>query len=263
MTLHSGPGWLLINTFAKWPLAAAAISGCVYYGSAFIENTDMPIVSVTFDDGNYSIHEKAFPYMKSKSIVATTFPTGENIGEETYVSFEDLKEEVKEGWEVGSHTITHVDLTTISELEVYKELTKSKKFLEDGVGMPIFSFASPFGEFNDSVIDAVESVYDNHVNAYSEYKGMNFRDTFDRYNIHRLDVTEDVSAKYVCDVIKNLKNKDEWFVILFHDIIDEKPVLPDGKWQTSYEKFTTIIDCIDQSDVKDVTISEGVYLMEN
>ena len=45
MTLHSGPGWLLINTFAKWPLAAAAISGCVYYGSVFIESTVLPIVT--------------------------------------------------------------------------------------------------------------------------------------------------------------------------------------------------------------------------
>lgn len=57
----------------------------------------------------------------------------------------------KKGMEIGAHTLTHPVLTKLHPDSVFKELTESKKILEDIVGEPVLSFCYPGGKFNKVV----------------------------------------------------------------------------------------------------------------
>jgi peptidoglycan-N-acetylglucosamine deacetylase len=52
------------------------------------------------------------------------------------------------GMEIGSHTLTHPNLTKVRKHHAIHELVESKKQLEDIVGEPIVSFCYPAGKFN-------------------------------------------------------------------------------------------------------------------
>ena len=59
------------------------------------------------------------------------------------------------GMEIGSHTLTHPNLTELRKSEALHELIESKKMLEDIVGELILSFCYPAGKFNCMVRSCV------------------------------------------------------------------------------------------------------------
>jgi peptidoglycan/xylan/chitin deacetylase (PgdA/CDA1 family) len=66
----------------------------------------------------------------------------------------------KAGMEIGSHTCSHPDLTTLSYQQQRDEMTESKQILESIIHGKISSFAYPYGKFNnDSVVAAKDADY--------------------------------------------------------------------------------------------------------
>jgi peptidoglycan-N-acetylglucosamine deacetylase len=59
------------------------------------------------------------------------------------------------GMEIGSHTLTHPDLTKLSKKQTLHELVEAKQKLEDIVGEQVVSFCYPAGKFNPMVRSAV------------------------------------------------------------------------------------------------------------
>ncbi len=60
------------------------------------------------------------------------------------------------GHEVAVHTAHHLDLTTLSETELDKEIAGDKAALEALFGRDIVGMAYPYGAYNDAVIAAVK-----------------------------------------------------------------------------------------------------------
>jgi len=58
---------------------------------------------------------------------------------------------ISERNEVGSHGMTHRDLTKLTFGELIYECGKSKEVLENLIGKPVNSFAYPYGFFNEKV----------------------------------------------------------------------------------------------------------------
>jgi peptidoglycan/xylan/chitin deacetylase (PgdA/CDA1 family) len=123
-----------------------------------------PAVAVTFDDGYADVHEYALPVLQKYSIHPTLFMlTGladgnprvirrmamlERIAPEEVkgLTWSQIVEMRQARWEIGSHTITHVDLGAADPVEVLQELKDSKAILEDRLGEPVTQFAYPFGK---------------------------------------------------------------------------------------------------------------------
>jgi peptidoglycan/xylan/chitin deacetylase (PgdA/CDA1 family) len=57
--------------------------------------------------------------------------------------------------EFGAHSMTHARLTELSLAELERQVRNCKRSLEDLLGKPVFSFAYPYGFFNDEVKKAV------------------------------------------------------------------------------------------------------------
>ncbi|MGB9590837.1 MAG: polysaccharide deacetylase family protein, partial [Candidatus Hydrothermia bacterium] len=55
------------------------------------------------------------------------------------------------GWEIGSHTMSHPDLTRLGKEALRAELIDSREKLEDILGRRVRFIAYPFGRFNEGV----------------------------------------------------------------------------------------------------------------
>ncbi len=69
----------------------------------------------------------------------------------TVMNTHEIRSIKKMEMEIGSHTVTHSVLTKLSSESVLREVTESKKLLEDMLGEPVLSFSYPEGRFNKMV----------------------------------------------------------------------------------------------------------------
>ena len=113
---------------------------------------------VTFDDGYGSLYRNAFPVVREYGIKSTLFLTTEYIdGKVAFGHFFDDKclpapltwSEIKQikdaGVELGSHSLTHTNITGLNDEKIYSEAFFSKKRIEDMTGHSVTSFSYPFG----------------------------------------------------------------------------------------------------------------------
>lgn len=118
-----------------------------------------------FDDGYENTFTTAFPILSEFGFTAHLFViTGflgkfnswdfTVFGKFKHLSCEQLKVLSEAGWNIGSHTKSHLALTTLSPSQLRAELEDSKKFLEDLLGKAVRSISFPFGSFNARVLDA-------------------------------------------------------------------------------------------------------------
>jgi peptidoglycan/xylan/chitin deacetylase (PgdA/CDA1 family) len=67
-----------------------------------------------------------------------------------------VKSLLASGWELGSHTITHPNLTTLDAAQLEEEVAGSRKQISKKFGVPIDFFCYPAGKYDDTVVAAVE-----------------------------------------------------------------------------------------------------------
>ena len=123
---------------------------------------DRPIM-ITFDDGYEDNYLNAFPLLRSYSFSATVFLLGNRSltknewdtihGEPVAGLLTDsqIKEMYAGGIEFGAHSMTHKMLTEIPLSEAETEIRRSKAELEQRLGVPVISFAYPYGRVNERV----------------------------------------------------------------------------------------------------------------
>lgn len=120
-------------------------------------------IILTFDDGYKDNWEQAAPLLKKYGFSATVFMVAGEIGKENnwdnipprrgapLMSLEELKGWVAQGCEVGSHGVSHANMTLIDPDALRNEIRKSKEILETSLEVPITFFCYPYGFLNDAV----------------------------------------------------------------------------------------------------------------
>jgi peptidoglycan/xylan/chitin deacetylase (PgdA/CDA1 family) len=115
-------------------------------------------LSITFDDGYRDNFEVAAPILRKVDLPATFFVITSFVGTQTvapwdrdlprqpgWMDWSQIRELAAQGFDIGSHTDTHVDLGTADEQTVRLELEASKRKLHEQLGKPVQLFAYPFG----------------------------------------------------------------------------------------------------------------------
>ena len=101
---------------------------------------------VTFDDGTTDGLEVVAPLLEELDVPATFFacPGLLGHGEVRLMNADQLRRLASMRLaEIGSHTNTHADLSAAGEQDAYREMSSSKKALEEIVQRPVSSFAYP------------------------------------------------------------------------------------------------------------------------
>jgi peptidoglycan/xylan/chitin deacetylase (PgdA/CDA1 family) len=121
-----------------------------------------PII-LTFDDGYLNNLTLALPILQKYGFKAVIFALGnfdiahnywdtqKGETEDVLMNADQLKAIAKAGIEIGAHSLTHRDLTHLSDEEAYHEILQSKVNLEQLLQSSVLSFAYPYGFYNESV----------------------------------------------------------------------------------------------------------------
>lgn len=128
--------------------------------------------AVTFDDGFRSVYDRARPVLAALGVTATVFLPTSRMGRDEPLawpgltpspmppeelqpmSWDQVRDLVELGWEVGSHTLTHPKLTQVDDRRLATELQESKRVCEDQTGTLCRTLAYPFGDADGRVVQA-------------------------------------------------------------------------------------------------------------
>jgi len=125
-------------------------------------------VAVTFDDGFRSVLENAVPELTKRSIPFTMFVPSGCLGERPSW----VRDATHQSWEervlsapelrslatmplatLGSHSVSHPDLTKLDPAQAEQELAGSRANLEAAAGVTIDLFSFPHGAHSAALVD--------------------------------------------------------------------------------------------------------------
>ncbi|MCK8480554.1 polysaccharide deacetylase family protein [Psychroserpens algicola] len=108
-------------------------------------------IQVCFDDGFRGIYDNK-EYFIEQQIYPTVFLAISLIGQEGYLTEEEIIELQTLGFIFESHAYAHENLTTFNDAELKYELEASKSYLESLLNKPVNEICFPIGYFSDRVL---------------------------------------------------------------------------------------------------------------
>ncbi|HEX4305583.1 MAG TPA: polysaccharide deacetylase family protein [Solirubrobacterales bacterium] len=153
-----------------------------------------PVV-ISFDDGYRPQFTFALPTLRKHGWAGLLNLKAE--GSELYES--NVKAMIAAGWEVAAHTIHHLDLTELGPEELEEEVAGSRKILQRDYKIPVNNFCYPAGQFDETVIEAVEKA--GYTGATTEISGFAASDK--PYELARLEILRE---SHVAGLAEDLRN---------------------------------------------------------
>ena len=112
-----------------------------------------PVV-ISFDDGYESVYENAYPIMQALGFTGIMYIIVDYVGSQGYMDVGQIQEMTANGWEIGSHSMTHPHLPAVHD-QINYEAGQSKSRLASEIGVSVETFAYPYGEIDSFVVDKV------------------------------------------------------------------------------------------------------------
>ena len=224
-----------LGRFGRLAVAlATAVTGVLTVSTTPANAVGPVVISLTFDDGLSSQYQLA-PMLASRGVRATFYLNTGMIpanpaGRMTWTNARALADA---GHEIGGHTLTHADLTTLSAAEARRQVCNDRASLWSR-GFRAATFAYPQGRTNAQVADIVRQC--GYLNARLAGKlvptGANTSLIVDtvppvegNYGIRILGTSEDgpVTLQFLQDSAlaayeKNELNGNAWLPMLFHRV---------------------------------------------
>jgi len=160
----------------EWQMGDLAARGCrtltldefwdVIEGAPLAEQA----LLVTFDDAYAGVDQMVTPILQRHGFSAVMFAPYEHLGANNSwdaglkhlaslpIANHDQIRSMRSGpWEIASHGLRHVDLTSLTVDQCRKELAESRERLSALVGEPVRDLAYPYGHHNENVRKAARS----------------------------------------------------------------------------------------------------------
>lgn len=160
------------------------------YGNELLP--DRPVV-LTFDDGDKDQYVNAVPAMKKYGFTGTFYIITNDVGAGNgFMTWDMLKEMVKDGMDIESHTVHHPSLGSIGEDENRYELSRSKKVLEENLGITVKHLAYPGGSYSKTTIKVLEEL--GYLTATTVNHSQYHSPDMSVYKIPRMHIDSDMES---------------------------------------------------------------------
>ena len=194
----------------------------------FIKNgsRDKKLIALTFDDGPHPKEtNQVLDVLNKYNVKGTFFIAGKHAN--WYPN--PLVRASKEGHEIGNHTFTHPDISTLSNEQLKTEIKNCEDIIIEKTGKKPVLFRPPFGNYNERCLKELSQDLGYTVVLWSGVDAKDWRNP---------------PASQIADkIIKNVKPGD---IILLHDYGTENTIIA----------LDTILSTLSQKGYKFVTVSE-------
>lgn len=190
------------------------------------ESFETKKIALTFDDGPHpKITKSVLEILKKYDIKATFFVIGKNV--DLYPN--QLLEIYSSGHEIGNHTESHKNLTTLTEKEIKKELESCHNKVSNLIGYEMKIMRPPGGKIDIKTQKIVSK--------------MGYESVLWTIDTH--DWSHETTKNIFNNVSNSIQDRD---IILFHDYIS-------GKYST-VEALNILIPALEKQGYQFVTVSE-------
>ncbi len=231
-------GWLVTDDYSIYPHD--------YTGF------DRGMVSLSFDDGWNVNTTTALPLMQEFGFHSTQFYATTFI--RNYSSTAEAKTLINKfiaaGHEIGSHSESHRDLSTVPESELPAEITGSKQYLETLLGVEVKVMAAPFGGYNTKVLESIMATYDAQ---RSVDEGYNDSEGIDLSRLKVQNIRSTTTKAEVEAWLTRAREDHTWLILVYHDIDTRK-----GDYILTPAVFRQHLEAIRDSELSVLTISEAL-----
>lgn len=146
-------------------------------------------IAITFDDGYADAYTNAYPILKKYQMTATFYIIRNYVGKTEYMNQNQIDALSAANMEIGSHTLSHPDLSKLDATSARKQIFNSKE--------KAASFCYPAGKYNSTTIDLVQQA--GYTTAVTTHSGIASQDS-NGFELPRVRI-EDYSGKTFGDII--------------------------------------------------------------
>jgi peptidoglycan/xylan/chitin deacetylase (PgdA/CDA1 family) len=217
------------------------------------------IVSITDDDGYASFYNNGLPILQKyglkstdyiiSSYVGTVNGTGNAAG---YMNSTQVKALYAAGEEIGSHSVTHPDLTTLNATQQDNELKNSQTFLQTLLGVPVTDYAAPYGAVNQQVVTDAQKYYQSYRGVGAGY---NSKNNFNAFNLYVQNMDDTTTLAQVQGWIAEAQATNTWLVLVYHEV---NPDSSAGLYNTYPADFDAQMSAIKNSGIAVETVSQAL-----
>lgn len=151
------------------------------------------LAALSFDDGMDDNHAVVLPLLTELGLTATVYVTTGLIGKPNpwmapsagarMMDELELRELAAAGFEIGAHSVTHHDLSQLDYESCLREMSESRRTLEQIVGAPVRTFAYPYCRYGTAALAAVRAT------GFTAAVTCQGRGSWDRYELKRSLIT--------------------------------------------------------------------------
>ena len=198
----SAVGWLTTDDYSLTPFA--------------YEGFHQPILTINFDDGWATMFTNGLPLLNQYGIHSTDYIITSVVGvDPSYMTLSDLQQLQASGQEIGSHTVTHPDLTTLTPAAADIELQRSQSVLQGWLNTPIADFAAPYGATNGQLTTDAAKYYQSYRGVEP---GFNARNNLNPYNILVQNMLSTTTLLQVESWVNEAIATKTWLVLVYHQV---------------------------------------------
>ena len=159
-----------------------------------------PIV-ISFDDGYRSHYTTALPILRRHHWPGVLSLTLGNINDPgDPLTPRKVQKLVDAGWELDSHTISHVDLRDVTKRRLRHEVRDSRRIIRYVFRVPADNFTYPAGLYNRRAIAAVRAA--GYRGAMAVTPGLASRGQ--RFELHRIRITDGMRVRGLAAELEGL-----------------------------------------------------------
>jgi peptidoglycan/xylan/chitin deacetylase (PgdA/CDA1 family) len=174
-----------------------------------------PMISFTFDDGWLSQYKTGLPLLCKYHVPATFFLISGYFGYPAYMYPNQVRTLIQDGEEIADHTVDHENLAKLPTQRVQWELSYSQHTLQQLFGQKIVDFATPYGSYNEGVLQEAHRLFESH---RSSTVGLNGPGHFDPYNIQCVTYDDTTTLDQFKYWIDQAIQTHQWLVLTFHQV---------------------------------------------
>ncbi len=117
-------------------------------------------ILITVDDGFASFVEKGVPLLEKYDMKATLFVNTESVGWSDFLNWQQLKELMDKGIEIGCHSHKHAFFVNLPDAErpqtFEKDLLRAESLFQEHLGFVPKVYVYPYGEFLPNMIEVLK-----------------------------------------------------------------------------------------------------------